>query len=48
MPAVPDQWADALVVDGGRPLSGTVDVQGNKHGMVLGYAAAVAVHYRAR
>ena len=43
MSAVPDRWTDALVIDGGRPLSGTVDVQGNKHGMVLGYAAAVAI-----
>lgn len=42
MSTVPEQGSDALVVDGGRPLSGTIDVQGNKHGMVLGYAAAVA------
>ncbi|MER6605361.1 hypothetical protein ABT282_05490 [Streptomyces sp. NPDC000927] len=32
-----------VFVTGGRPLGGRVSVPGNKHGMVLGFAAAVAL-----
>lgn len=35
--------AQALLVRGGRPLRGRVSVPGNKHGMVLGFAAAVTL-----
>jgi UDP-N-acetylglucosamine 1-carboxyvinyltransferase len=39
---------DALVVTGGRELSGVVDLPGTKHGTVLAFAAAVATGSRLR